>query len=429
MVDLTKYKILDAGAAVNGHGISVISGGSLQPHGYAVIAKDPTTLGGATYPLFKAALAAKTSGDTFILKDDSGNVADSVSFTSDQGASGDGNSLQKSDSGWIAAAPTPGATNATASAPVNTDTDNTSTTTSTSTNTGTTNHGGQNVVSTTVSTHYSYLPLSTLQARENLSAGAGRARLGSVGSPLSFKAQIDAESGSGARFAWSFGDGSVGSGESVDHVYKHPGDYVIVLNASNGSSAAVSRAQVKIVDPKLSITLATPTSVEVSNDSKYEVNLYGRELVSEGKKFTFPQDTIILPGQSIVFDHEVTGLAPFSTLDVALLDLSSGDATREAIAAKPAINTELIASLKEKLLAVENRLAVLAQAELPDQTVLTEPQAELASIHTEVTKKETPQVATALLALKISTTSTTAAPAPTKSPSWFQTLKHFFGLK
>jgi hypothetical protein len=50
------------------------------------------------------------------------------------------------------------------------------------------------------------------------------------------------------EWAWTFGDGSSGSGESTSHVYEKPGNYVAVLVAtdSSGASGSVRCAPVTI---------------------------------------------------------------------------------------------------------------------------------------------------------------------------------------
>ena len=112
-IDLTQYKILDAGASKNGHSISAISGGSniLPAHSYGVIALDITSVS-ATY-LFHASLGIKPTTDTpdtVILRDSSGNTSDNSVSVTYNSATG-GNSWQLIDGSWLATAPTPGSVN------------------------------------------------------------------------------------------------------------------------------------------------------------------------------------------------------------------------------------------------------------------------------------------------------------------------------
>ena len=160
------------------------------------------------------------------------------------------------------------------------------------------------------SAHYSSAPLSALSATTTLSVTAGRDRLGSVSSPLEFRAETNLSHLRNMIFKWNFGDGSIGYGEAVRHTYTYPGDYVVVLNLSGLEGKAVSRLNVKIVEPRISTTYIGPDRVELKNDSSYEINLFGRTINAYGKTFVFEEDTIIKPGQNISFSSEVTGLRP-----------------------------------------------------------------------------------------------------------------------
>ncbi len=435
MIDLSKYKILDSGAAVNGHAVTAIAGGLLQPHSYAVIAKDPAALSGS-YPIYKAALAAKTSGDTISLKDDAGNIVDTTTFASTQGAAGDGNSLQKTETGWITATPTPGSTNNTTPAIPDTTQDNsntTSTTTDTSVTTNTTNSIIVTTQSGTVSTHYSYLPLSTFNARQTFSVGAGRNRLGAVGIPIAFKAEIDEDGAAGATFNWTFGDGTTGSGDHLDHIYTHPGDYVVVLSAANDIHKAISRTQVKIIDPKLAISHASPEAIEISNLSTYEVNLYGWQLLSNGGSFLFPEDTIILPNQKLVLDASVTRLDPRSPQDVVLKNALAKTeffvATSSPRIAK--IDAQTLAILQGEALAVQSEINKLALATSQNAKKSSQVEPNNKSAYTTSIATSSTQVAAPVLAVYgMATTSVGASSSlPAKDSHWLQTLMHFFGVK
>src|SRR3989338_11495697 len=117
-VDLTGWKFLESVGASN-HGLSVVSGSlTISANGFAVISND-TTKFLLDWPVFsgnllKASFASfnNTSG-TLLLKDNTGTVIDQTTYDSSLGASGDGNSLQKSGLSWISALPTPGVLNAT----------------------------------------------------------------------------------------------------------------------------------------------------------------------------------------------------------------------------------------------------------------------------------------------------------------------------
>jgi hypothetical protein len=213
-------------------------------------------------------------------------------------------SIQRTSSGWIVASPTPRAANSS-------DASSTSTTTSSTTTSS----------SSASSAHYSAVPITTAPAAPKLSLGAGRDRIGMVGSPLEFKVEGSAVHGSRNIFRWNFGDGTVKGGTLLSHVYEYPGEYVVVLHASLPEGEAVARVNVRIVDAGFEVTHASPDRVEIRNNSKYEANLFGWILMSGERAFVFPRDTIIKAGQSISYGQKVTGLSPAWTGEVNLLAL------------------------------------------------------------------------------------------------------------
>lgn len=108
--DLSAYKFFEANA---NHALVLAGGaGVLPPGASAVIAQDPAKFK-ADWPfyfgaLFDSSFSLSNSGETLAIKNAALAVEDSVTYQSSAGASGDGESLQRSASGWVAAAPTPG---------------------------------------------------------------------------------------------------------------------------------------------------------------------------------------------------------------------------------------------------------------------------------------------------------------------------------
>lgn len=416
-IDLTKYKVLDSGAATNGHAISAVGNNFLEPHQYGVIAKDPATLT-TSAALFKSSLGAKTSGDTISLKDDGGNILDIFTFTSSMGAAGDGNSLQKtSGGGWISAPPTPGNVNATTAAAPVVNQDVGSSTAQTTSSSNLTMSTAQQNVTTSISTHYSYLPLSDFASSQHLEVSAGRPRLAAVGNPVEFVADANQDDGT-VMYEWSFGDGTTESNKMVRHIYQYPGEYAVVLNAVSPSVKAIARTTIKIVSPDMFVLDANREYVEVHNNSSDEMNLYGWELRSGVYTFMFPKDTILLPGQSVKFANALTRLAPAVYSDVKLAQ-SVVPGASSTIARMPA------AAERQKLLGVTQ-----AQGIKPGLAVVpVKPK--------PVQKPLGLQVVAPILALSHNATTTattseyvaaTSSQVKTES-TLIRTIRHFFGMK
>ena len=308
-VDVSTMKFLETPSASN-HSISQVQGVSNIPAGgYAVISIDPTKflLDWPSFSgnLFKSSFSSlnNTSG-TVVLKDKDLVVLDQTSYTSSQGAAGDGNSLQKTSSSWISATPTPGAINTIESTtPATTDSAPESTTTPTTTTT-------TEKIVYVYSAHSSPAPLNDTDQKIEFEISAGRNRLTTVGNNIEFIAvptKLKNLIEQSITYEWSFGDGTTGQGKTVSHTYKFPGEYSVVVNATASDQKSVSRLSVKVIFPEIYLN-KIEGGVELWNKSSSEINIEGWNLVGETKTFTFPKDTLVSANKKIIFADEITGI-------------------------------------------------------------------------------------------------------------------------
>lgn len=242
--------------------------------------------------------------DLSILSSKNGQVLNQVFYSSSQGARGDGNSLQiQENNSWISSVPTPGFQNS---------------------NKAITQDSKIN--KSEASAHYSGISQSDRNASPTLGIGIGRDRIGAAGSPMEFRVETNLPTNQYSTFLWNFGDGTLAGGSILSHTYQYPGDYVVVLNSTFlGKGEAVSRINVKIIDPQLVVTFANQERIEIKNNSSYEISLFGRALVSDDKFFAFSKDTILGPLQSLSFGSSVTNLNPQSTSDVFIAVLGDSE--------------------------------------------------------------------------------------------------------
>lgn len=409
------WRIVDS----TNHTLTSISGGMiLTSNAYAVIVTDAAKFisdwPGFVGPLFQSSAFSLTNagGHVGIKSSSSGTEIDFHDYTS-QFASGDGNSLQKqSDGTWIAATPTPGSVNSSTpiSPPSNSsDSSASSTNTTTPISSSNTGIGYTTSIIESASTHYSYLPLSDFQAQQNLSVSAGRNRLSAVGNPLQFQAEANIPDDT-VKYNWSFGDGTTQSGKLIKHIYEYSGTYAIVLNAVLPDSSAISRTTVTVVDPKLDVLEGNSQYIKIKNSASKEINLYGWEILSEGRSFAFPTDTIILADQSVYFPANVTSLSPLGRNDVQILPVSESPMTIATHAVVPpsqdtAILQKKRAELYQELIGLEQEANVLATENHP------KPIASIVSVQTSTSTKST-EVAAPIEAVV--------------SGDWLSTLKKFF---
>lgn len=361
-IDLSNWKFFENNT---NHGLNSISGGtSLSAGAYAIIVDDSTKFLidwiGFSGILLDSTFSLNNTGEIISLKDDAQTIIDEITYESSTGAIGDGNSLQKSGSAWISAGPTPGSLNATVSSP---GTSTTSPSTATEENATAGASSSQGSSSSASSAHYGATSVSTLEVTPSFEVNAGRDRLGTVASPLEFKAETNIDYTRNSIFVWNFGDGSEGVGEVVSHTYMYPGEYALVLNVSGQKSKAVSRVNVKIIDPKLAISYASAERIEIVNNSKNEANLFGRALVVRDKVFTFPKDTIIKAGQKISFGANATGLYPKTSHDVMILILGENNGSTNIAARIEKQKLEQIISISTELAGLQNKLTELTGGE------------------------------------------------------------------
>ncbi|MBI1974603.1 MAG: helix-hairpin-helix domain-containing protein [Candidatus Zambryskibacteria bacterium] len=213
-------------------------------------------------------------------------------------------------------------------------------------------------VGNTSSVHYSSTPVTNINKRVEAYVSAGSDRISTAGSPMEFAAETDFDYTKSSMFNWNFGDGSTGTGDVLTHTYEYPGEYTVVLNTWLPKGQSVSRVNVKIIEPEIVVISASEEKIELKNNSKSEVNLYGRALWSGGRTFLFPKDTIIRAGQNITLSSRVTELKPNSPFDVQIAVV--GDTEQPKMMAKiEEEKTKQIASIKNQITSLQQQMASL----------------------------------------------------------------------
>ena len=255
---------------------------------YAVIADNPTKFI-EDWPeysglLFDSVFSLNNAGEILKIVDTNVNTVDTKEYSVELGAKGDGMSLQFHEGNFIAAKPTPSLTNATQAEDVTPDIST------------------QEITVTNTSSHSEQVDLFVVKEKPAIEIFAGRDRLASIHSPISFSgAKNDNRLIGKVSFLWNFGDGNVSKGYNVDHTYAYPGTYNVVLNAISGRQRAVSRAYVSVFEPEVSLSVGS-TSIAIENKSSFELNIGNFILKGLAKPYTFPKDTIISSKQTVYFD-------------------------------------------------------------------------------------------------------------------------------
>lgn len=251
--------------------------------------------------IYSGALA--NGGATLTLKDSTGDVVDTVVGGTDWQTIGGDNTTkqtpQRSGSAWSTAAATPrAATASTQSTAIET-----ATTTTEDTMTPQTSIGGNPLVLT-----------APIVPKIYLSAGPGR--IVSVGATVPYSARVYDDAGTirhDVNIVWSFGDGETMSGREVEHVFVHPGTYLVVVHASSGASQVSTALTVEAVRPLVEIVASNETGITLYNSSSGILDLSYWKLISGGTTFTFPLFTALLPKKQVTFPVSVTGLTATSS--------------------------------------------------------------------------------------------------------------------
>lgn len=300
-VDVTTWKIFEA--EVN-HRISEFQGAvSLASGAYAIVADNPVKFlednPGYSGQLFDSAFSLSNTGETLILRDADLVDRDSVSYTSEWGAAGDGLTLQRTDTGTFEPrSPTLGSGTL---ATVLADTDNVSLPESS-------DEGEQ--VSVVAKNEGSTFPVEP-----QIFAYGGADRRVLVGADVLFEGKASSKEGEllegdGIEYHWNFGDGSIGSQQVVSHHFAHPGVYVVVLTVSSGKYSGAHYISVVAEPAALSLRRLPDGAVAITNQSARDIDLSHWHVRVDGSFFTIPANTIIVGKQETVLRADALNLPP-----------------------------------------------------------------------------------------------------------------------
>ncbi len=122
-------------------------------------------------------------------------------------------------------------------------------------------------------------------------------------------------------YFWNFGDGATETKPTTTHAYQYPGDYLVVLEVSDGKLTNTDLAKVTIYSDNIIISEFIPNPegkdsqnewIELHNQGSQTADLSDWQLddmPGGSRPFVFPPNTLIAPGQFIIFQRPLTKLA------------------------------------------------------------------------------------------------------------------------
>ena len=331
--------------------ILTLSGGSAQIGSgkYAIIAKNPTRFS-TDWPnfagtLFLSSIALPNTQGTLSITDGSGQVVDTISYNSEMGANGDGNTLQKVGSSLSPAPPTPGFSNSVSSIIAEEQVQNTASVSSPSTSPGT-NFNAQEFSITVIGDKI--VPVGLM------------GRFSTTLSPKDYVGQPE--------YTWSFGDGGSYTGKSVVHMYDYVGKYVVMAKAVANGVVATGKMVVTVVPLEVlisNIVLGNNGYIELQNLGKIELDLSGFVLESGKRAYALPSGFVILPNSSIKIPARISGFITLDSNRVSLIKANSNLSVSDYIYEQEVLLSEVGKESLEFLQEIEdNKSAQLAQISL-----------------------------------------------------------------
>lgn len=332
-VDLTGWKINDGSnhnlnAPPQNGGVGSLT---LASGAYAILADDAFTflsLYASVSTVIDTSIDLNNTSDTLTLINADGAVSDTVAYTKEMGAAGDGNSVHRmsvASAALAAAAPSPGSGSLAADA------------SGTGSSVSAASSTPAQATPTAAAPVSSYVP----PPMPLLFADAGEDREVIVAADVEFEAGAYNRSReaveAGVRFHWNFGDGTTAEGASVLHHYAYPGRYLVVLEIAENRSAASDRFIVTAAPAALALETLPDGGVAIGNLSGKDLDLSRWVIRSFAREFILPEGTVVLESEALRIPQKTLGFWSGPSAELAYpngaLALRPGEAAQEFVAA------------------------------------------------------------------------------------------------
>lgn len=296
--------------------------GTIPANGYYLAERtDDSTVPGITAGVIYSGSLSNT-GETLILKNNTGQVIDTVAMTSGwtAGNSTTKETMQKNGTAWITNNPTPGSQNAT-----------------TSTGNAVTNPEPSDdpVVPLTPSKQKTEKEEWTDIARKidpdtNYSVRMIIPDTIVAQAPSLFSSEVmkfGIIKDLTGKFEWSMGDGQAfvfNQSKEFTYTYQQPGRYVIIVNYYSNifkqKPDSVHKITIDVLAPSISVTRNSINSdITLINNSEGDIDLKDWKLELGGNNFKFLASTVLLKGSSVIIPQTVHRLSNIHSSVISLV--------------------------------------------------------------------------------------------------------------
>lgn len=287
--DVSGFKFFEANT---NHGLVLYSGSGVVASGEAAVIADDAEKFLIDWPsytgvLLESSFSLSNAGELLLLRDSSLLDLDSVSYDVSIGGAGDGNTLTRQGSAFVAAAATPGV-----HASVTEQTQNQTALPQTSSQT---------------------TPQATASAPDALTVHLEAEATSLVGAGSFFEATAYGVKGeplvSNVRYLWNFGDGATAEGKRVFHVFHYTGKYSVQVTAAYNYSSGSARSEVQAVAGAVSFEAQNDGSALIKNQTGQHVEIGLWSLRAGEKVFVIPEGTRVMQNEGVRFAPAVLGFS------------------------------------------------------------------------------------------------------------------------
>ena len=265
-----------------------------------------------TISLIKSSFSLNNTGEVLEMINENDEVVDSYNYTSETGAQGDGNSLQKIADTWTVGKPTPGSVNQNTA---QTNADDTANTDEEKTQNNSSNKSDRIVVRDVrkkekfqiyYEPYITFPEVIVTHSPQRFQVGVFR---------IEEYSRIHKK---GGIYYLNFGDGTViESNERIDEFHRYPaaGSYLVTLEYysstlqyEHGEPELVYQKNIEVVDMTVNIKgVSGYGGVTLENTGSQNIDMSNWTLQGSGLSYTFPRHSIIRPSSTISVSHNQLG--------------------------------------------------------------------------------------------------------------------------